>query len=60
MHAIAYIYTDMGKPLKLLQAVKKKINEVHMAYTTTCRFDSIARFEAKYLKTIGDAVVSKI
>ncbi|KUO39402.1 MAG: hypothetical protein APZ16_03405 [Candidatus Hadarchaeum yellowstonense] len=59
MQALVYIRTEPGKALKLLDAVKK-VPGVHVAFATTGRFDIVARIEAADLKTLGDAIVSKI
>jgi DNA-binding Lrp family transcriptional regulator len=59
MQAIVHIRTDPGKSLKILDAVKK-VEGVKVAFAMTGRFDIIARVEAEDLKSIGEAVVSKI
>lgn len=59
MQAIVYIRTDPGKPLALLDEIKK-IPGVKFAAATAGRFDIVVRVEAADLKALGDAVVGKI
>jgi DNA-binding Lrp family transcriptional regulator len=59
MQAIVYIRTDPGKPLDLLEQVKK-VSGVKFAAATAGRFDIVARIEAPDLESIAKAVVGEI
>jgi DNA-binding Lrp family transcriptional regulator len=59
MQAIVYIRTDPGKPLDLLEEIKK-ISGVKFAAATAGRFDIVARIEATDLEALGKTVVGEI
>jgi DNA-binding Lrp family transcriptional regulator len=59
MQAIVYIRTDPGKPLDLLEEIKK-ISGVKFAAATAGRFDIVARIEAADLEALGKTVVGEI
>jgi DNA-binding Lrp family transcriptional regulator len=59
MQAIVYIRTDPGKPLDLLEEVKK-VPGVKFAAATAGRFDIVVRIEAADLEALGKSVVGEI